>query len=283
MYGAIIGDITGSYYEVLEVAAKKSKTDTSEKRYQRRMKIMDLNFPLFDENSSYTDDTVTTLAILDATLNNKNYETTLIDYCSKEINLGVDKYGRSRFGANFCHWILHREPRDSYGNGCAMRVSAIGFLCNDIETVKKKTKEATIVSHNHPESLLCAEAVTTSIFYLRNKMSKEQLKEYINKNYFKVDYDINDLRHNYTFTSKAIDSVPIAIYSFLISNSFEDAIRIAISCGGDTDTIAAITGSLAESYYGIDHHLIDDCNKYLHDEQISLLNKVYHKKTYVLE
>ncbi len=277
MYGAIIGDVAGSYHEVLEISSKRDKNETKDQRYKRRIMIMNYNTLLFTKQSSYTDDTVLTLSILDASLNKGDYESYLRNYSIKEINKGLDIYGRNRFSLGFINWLYGKGNSNSYGNGCAMRVSAIGFLYDDIDTIKQKTIEATIPSHNHPDSLLCAEAITTSIYYLRNGFSKEELKKYITNNYFKLDYDIENLRYNYEFTSKAIDSVPIAIYAFLISSSFENAIRVAISCGGDSDTIAAITGSLAEAYYGIPNYLINEVNKYLTEDQIKLLSKVYNK------
>ena len=165
-----------------------------------------------------------------------------------------------------------------------MRISSIGFLCNSLEEVKEESYKATIPSHNHEESIKCAEAVAVSIFLLRNGLPKEKLKEYIEKNYFKLDYNLDDLRLNYLFTSRAIDSVPQAIYCFLESKDFENAIRISLSIGGDSDTIAAITGALAEAYYGVPEDLIEKVNPYLRDYMNTVLEKYYGKnKKKVLE
>lgn len=277
MYGLIAGDIAGDPKEVVEILAFKSKVDTANLRYQRRIAIMDPNVPLFESTASYTDDTATTLGILKSELDNTDYESTLRSYCMGELNLGLDKYGRSRFGSGFTSWITTGEPNNSYGNGSAMRISSIGFLNDDIEVIKEKTKRATIISHNHPESILCAEAISTSIYYLRQGYSKSEIKDYIVNNYFPLDYDIEDLRYNYVFTSKAITSVPIAVYAFLISNSFENAIRLALSCGGDSDTIAAITGSLAEAYYGVPDHIVKEVRSRLNESQLELLDRAYQK------
>ena len=276
MLGAIIGDVVGSYYEVLEVKEIKNGHRT----YEERIKILDQNTPLFTNNSSVTDDSILTFAIYKAIKENKPYEEMLKYYAKEEIDLGKDMYGRSRFGKGFVEWVNGNTQGTSYGNGASMRISPVGYLFDTLEEVKQETYKATIPSHNHEESILCAEAVSTSIFLLRNGMSKEELKEYIEKNYFKLDYDLEDLRRNYKFSSKSINSVPQAIFAFLESNSFEETIRNAISIGGDTDTIACIAGSLAESYYGIPEDLLEQVKPYLKDYMKELLDKekVFQKR-----
>ena len=276
MLGAIIGDVVGSYYEVLEVKEIKN----GHRSYEERIKILDQNTPLFTENSSVTDDSILTFAIYKAIKENKPYEEMLKYYAKKEIDLGKDMYGRSRFGKGFVEWVNGNTQGTSYGNGASMRISPVGYLFDTLEEVKQESYKATIPSHNHEESILCAEAVSTSIFLLRNGISKEELKEYIEKNYFKLDYDLEDLRRNYKFSSKSINSVPQAIFTFLESNSFEETIRNAISIGGDTDTIACIAGSLAESYYGIPQELLEQVKPYLKDYMIELLDKekVFQKR-----
>ena len=275
MLGAIIGDIAGSYLEVLEVIDKKQK---GIRDYKDRIKILDNNTSLFNDECSVTDDSILTIAIMDAILNNKDYGTCLKKYGLKEINLGLDRYGRSRFGPGFMSWLQGNSKGDSYGNGCAMRIAPVGYLFDTLEDVKRESYLATIPTHNNPDSIKCAEAVATSIFFLRHGMSKVELIEYITRYYFKLDYDLEDLRHNYIFTSKAIDSVPQAIFCFLKSYSFESAIRIALSIGGDTDTIACITGSIAEAYYGIPNEVIEDVNKYIPDYMKDILSKYYDKE-----
>ena len=276
MLGAIIGDVVGSYYEVLEVKEIKN----GHRSYEERIKILDQNTPLFTENSSVTDDSILTFAIYKAIKENKQYEEMLKYYAKKEIDLGKDMYGRSRFGKGFVEWVNGNTQGTSYGNGASMRISPVGYLFDTLEEVKQESYKATIPSHNHEESILCAEAVSTSIFLLRNGISKEELKEYIEKNYFKLDYDLEDLRRNYKFSSKSINSVPQAIFAFLESNSFEETIRNAISIGGDTDTIACIAGSLAESYYGIPQELLEQVKPYLKDYMKELLDKekVFQKR-----
>lgn len=276
MLGAIIGDVVGSYYEVLEVKEIKN----GHRSYEERIKILDQNTPLFTENSSVTDDSILTFAIYKAIKENKPYEEMLKYYAKKEIDLGKDMYGRSRFGKGFVEWVNGNTQGTSYGNGASMRISPVGYLFDTLEEVKQESYKATIPSHNHEESILCAEAVSTSIFLLRNGISKEELKEYIEKNYFKLDYDLEDLRKNYKFSSKSINSVPQAIFTFLESTSFEETIRNAISIGGDTDTIACIAGSLAESYYGVPQELLEQVKPYLKDYMKELLDKekVFQKR-----
>lgn len=276
MLGAIIGDVVGSYYEVLEVKEIKN----GHRSYEERIKILDQNTPLFTENSSVTDDSILTFAIYKAIKENKPYEEMLKYYAKKEIDLGKDMYGRSRFGKGFVEWVNGNTEGTSYGNGASMRISPVGYLFDTLEEVKQESYKATIPSHNHEESILCAEAVSTSIFLLRNGISKEELKEYIEKNYFKLDYDLEDLRKNYKFSSKSINSVPQAIFTFLESTSFEETIRNAISIGGDTDTIACIAGSLAESYYGVPQELLEQVKPYLKDYMKELLDKekVFQKR-----
>lgn len=281
MYGAIIGDVAGSYYEILEARARKNKQIRS---YMEKTMILDKNIPLFTDKSSCTDDSILTVAIMDAKINNRDYKEVLKEYGLRELELGNDIYNRGRFGKGFVKWIMGDYEGDSYGNGCAMRISSIGFLCNSLEEVKEESYKATIPSHNHEESINCAEAVATSIFLLRNGISKEKLKEYIENNYFKLDYDLDQLRLNYSFTSRAIDSVPQAIYCFLESKDFENAIRTSLSIGGDSDTIAAITGALAEAHYGVPNDLIEKVNPYLRDYMLPVLEKYYDKsKKKVLE
>lgn len=281
MYGAIIGDVAGSCYEFLEMNAKKDK---KLRPYMEKMLIMDKNVPLFTDNSSVTDDSILTTAIADAIINNRDYEEALRDYGLHEISKGNDMYGKSRFESCFIKWLLHKGEGNSFDNGCAMRISPVGFLFDDLKNVKIEAYEATSPSHNHEEAYKAAEAVATSIFLLRKGLSKEELKKYIEDNYYKLDYDLNELRLNYVFTNKASSSVPQAIFCFLESNNFEDAIRKAISIGGDSDTIACITGSLAEAYYGVPKKLINEVEKYLPVYIKIMLDKFYaleKNKTYI--
>lgn len=264
MIGAIIGDVVGSIYEELEY------TNDGKRKYVDRIKVMDSNTELFTDKCIVTDDSALTIAVADAILNNKDYSDTLREYGNREI-----EEGRNRFGSGFLKWLKGEGDCTSIGNGCAMRISPIGYLYNDINKIKEESRKLTITSHNNEDCVKCAEAVAVSIYLLKNKTSKEDLKKYIEDNYFSLDYDLEDLRNNYTFEVSAIKSVPQAIYCFLESNNFEDSIRKSLSIGGDSDTIACIACSLAEAYYGVPDEFIDKVKKYLLDYMVPILNQVY--------
>lgn len=272
MLGAIIGDIAGSTYEVEEVKSfKENKID-----YERRIKILDKSVPLFTEESSYTDDTVLTAAIANALLTDKDYYKNLKEFGLREINLGLDKYGRSRFGKNFIEWLKGNYIGKSYGNGCAMRISPIANYFNNLDDIISETRKATHTSHRNFEAEEMAELVSICIHLCKIKKSKDFIKKFFKDIYgYRFNYKLEDLQKNYKFTSRAIDSVPQAVFCFLESNSFEDAIRKAISIGGDSDTIAAITGSIAEAYYSIDENLIKEVESYLPEYIINIVNKFY--------
>ena len=277
MLGAIIGDVVGSYYEVLEI--NYYKEHKMPRLYVDRIKILDNSISLFSDNCSCTDDSILTCAIYDSIINGDcNYEKYLKDYGNKEINLGLDKYGRSRFGKGFVSWLKGNYQGYSYGNGAAMRISPVGFLFDSLDEVKKQSRLATIPSHNNIEAIKGAEAVAVSIFFLRKGMNKNEVEEYIKKNYYDLDYDLKDLQKNYRFSSKTSESVPQSLYIFFKSNDFEDAIRKAISIGGDSDTIACIVGSLAEAIYGIPDDLKEQVKPYLRDYMINLFYDIYYNE-----
>ena len=288
MLGAIIGDIAGSTYEVEEVKKVKEKLDTNgdEKR-----KILDKeNTPLFKEGSTYTDDSVLSIAIADALLNEsyfpEEFEKYLKDYGLNEISLGEDKFGRGRFGKGFYNWLLGDTFTNSYGNGCAMRISAVPMYCDTLNQIHTIAHNVTIPTHNHEESYQAVYAVCLAIYYAKKKKDKRFIKREIEE---KCGYDLNfnleELQDTYRFTSRAKDSVPQAIFCFLESEDFEDAIRKAISIGGDSDTIAAITGSIAENYYGIPQKIKDDVKPFIPESMNQVLvdfySEVYYKESLV--
>ena len=278
MLGTIIGDVVGSYYEVLEVSyLKRNKTN---RPYEERIKILNPNTPLFSNCCTYTDDTVLTCAIYDAIKNgNCDYKKYLKEYGLKELELGKDNFNRARFGKGFKEWLLNDKPGISYGNGAAMRISPVGYLFDNLDEVKLETVKACVPSHNNIEAITGAMAVSTSIYLLRNGISKEEVIDYIKEDFYDLEYDLESLQRNNTFSSRTSLSVPVALYVFSVSNSFEDAIRKAISVGGDSDTIAAIVGSLAESYFGVPEDLKEEVKKYLNDDIINLLEgeKIWKK------
>jgi len=222
--GAIAGDIIGSAYEWNNV-----KT---------------VDFELFCETSTYTDDSVLTLATMIALLKG-------ISYVDCYQLFGKNNPGRG-YGGHFRAWIRSKnpEPYNSYGNGSAMRVSPVGWYGNSIEEVMDEAKKSAEVTHNHPEGIKGAQSTAVAIYMARTGKSKEEIKQFI-MNTFQYDLErkIDDIRPAYEFDVTCQGSVPEAIIAFLESTDFENAIRLAISIGGDSDTIACITGGIAEAYY----------------------------------
>lgn len=275
MLGAIIGDVAGSIYEVKEVSAQKQGFKRS---YEKRIMILDKGFPLFTDSSVITDDSILTTAVADALINDKDYASVIREYGLRFVSIGMDTDGRSKFGNGFVNWLENPLLNNSYGNGCAMRISPVPELLDNLQDVKEVVKKVTITTHNHPEALLCAEALAVCIYLAKNKVAKKFIKEVIERDYFKLDYDLVWLQRNYEFSSRAINSVPESIYVFLVSNGFEDAIRKAISIGGDSDTIACMVGSIAEAYYGVPVSIKDEVQKYLPDYMKKVVNQFYEKK-----
>jgi len=226
MLGSITGDIIGSVYEF---NSHKPEYD----------------FPLFTEESIFTDDTVLTVALADSILSGTDYKTKLLEY--------YHLYPHCSYGGGFHAWANsdNPQPYNSWGNGSAMRVSPVGWAYNDIETVLLKAKESAEVTHNHPEGIKGAQATAASIFLARTNKSKKEIKAFIETAFnYNLDLDIGDLRKTYQFNESCQGTVPQAIFTFLVSDSFEDSIRKAIYIGGDSDTLAAINGSIAEAFYG---------------------------------
>lgn len=280
MIGSIIGDVVGSIYEVKEINAIKNN-ENKKRPYEERINILDKSVPLFNEGSCYTDDTALTCAIADAVINNEDYEKSLRRFGLRELSLGKDRFGRNAFSEGFIKWLKHKKDGDSFGNGSAMRISPIGFLYDDVETIKKEVYKATIPSHNNSEAIKGAEAVAITIFLARNGKTKEEIKEYIENNYYKLDFDLEYLQKNYRFSSKCSETVPQAIFCFLESNGFEDAIRKSISIGGDSDTIACIVGGISEAYYGIPTNLTKEIEKYLPFYLSLIVRQFYFKRIFL--
>lgn len=184
-------------------------------------------------------------------------------------------YPHCGYGSTFINWIFceNPEPYYSYGNGAAMRISPVGFVANSLEEVKELSKKVTEVSHNHPEGIKGAEATAVAIFMARNGSTKEEIKEYINQNYYPMDFTLDEIRDSYQFDVSCQGSIPQALMAFFESNDFEDAIRNAISIGGDSDTIAAICGGIAEAYYGIPDSIRNEALTYLDENLLMILDR----------
>lgn len=261
MLGAIIGDIVGSRFEFNNT----NKTD----------------FKLFTPESSFTDDTICTIAIADAILREVSFEQSLLEWCRKYPN------PKGAYGGSFARWIhsQYPEPYNSFGNGSAMRVSPCGYLptMQDVLMYARKSAECT---HNHPEGIKGAECVALCIalskrhYHNVSKIgrSKERIKQLVAERYgCNLNQTCDEIRRTNRFNETCQITVPQVIVCFLESTDFESAIRLAVSIGGDSDTIAAITGSIAEAYYGIPQHIQDKALSYLDADMKSVVTNFRQK------
>lgn len=238
MLGAIAGDIIGSIYE-------SNNIKTTE-------------FPLFHPACTFTDDTILTIAVAEVLFEGDygNHDAYIDKY-----HEWFDRYPSAGFGNTFQEWAWSksRRPYNSWGNGSAMRVSPIGYAFDTLEETLFEAKVSAEVTHNHPSGIRGAQAVAAAIFLARNGKDKQQIKQWIEENIeWRLDKTIDEIRPDYTFDVSCFGSVPPAIIAFLESNDYEDAIRKAISLGGDSDTIACVTGGIAEAFYrGVPKHIVD--------------------------
>ncbi len=245
MYGAILGDIIGSPFE-----------------FDRGDKTK--NFELFSKGCGFTDDSVMTIAVGEALLA-VGSEATVKEIEEAVVSNMQDwgrRYPHAGYGGKFRHWLKEKSPKPygSYGNGSAMRVSAAGWLYDSMERTREVARATANVTHNHPEGIKGAEAIASAIYMARNDSSKEEIKEYIEREFhYNLDRTLDEIRPGYHMDETCQRTVPEAIIAFLESKDFEDAVRNAVSLGGDTDTLGAITGSIAEAFYGIPAVLIAEC------------------------
>lgn len=257
MIGAIIGDIVGSRFEFNNT----NRTD----------------FELFTDECSYTDDTICTIAIADAILKGKSYKDSLVEWCRKYPN------PKGSYGGSFARWIYDPQPYGSYGNGSAMRVSPVGWVFNDYTSVEDHAKRTAEVSHNNIEGIHGAQCVANLIFHLRTKrIDKDAVSRCVKRSYGYAIPDINVLKRSNIFNETCQVTVPQAISCFLEANSFEETIRLAVSIGGDSDTIAAIAGSIAEAYYPIPKEMYDKAFGYLPTDMLDVIGdffKMLNNKT----
>jgi ADP-ribosylglycohydrolase len=247
MIGAIAGDIIGSVFEWHNVKSTR--------------------FDLFSSGSTFTDDTVMTVAVAASILHNRDYSRVLKEYGRKFPHRG--------YGGKFREWLHSGDyaPYNSYGNGSAMRVSPVGFAFDTLEEVLKEAERSAEVTHNHPEGIKGAQAVAAAIFLARTGESKESIKKYIIEK-FKYDFhrSIQEMRPTYEFDETCPGSVPQAITAFLESTDYENAIRLAVSLGGDSDTIACIAGGIAQAYYqSIPEHIVKETRRILDTDLLSVV------------
>ena len=259
MYGAILGDIIGSPYE-----------------FDRGSKTKD--FPLFSELSTFTDDTVMTIAIADTFLD----DTLPMDeeIIRQRLIASMQRYGKlyphAGYGGMFRRWLRSSNPRSygSYGNGSAMRVASVAWLFNDFWLIQRMAHLSAEVTHSHPEGIKGAEATAAAIFLARTGCTKAEIKSYI-ENVFGYDLSrtCDEIRPGYHHVETCQETVPEAITAFLEGESFEDVIRTAVSLGGDCDTLTCIAGSIAEAFYEVPEELKQECHNRLPEQLLKVLLK----------
>lgn len=244
MIGAIAGDIIGSVYE--------------------RHNLKRVDFPLFDPRCRFTDDTVLTVAVADAILTGSD--------CAGKLREYFRLYPNRGYGPGFSRWAASNRssPYYSMGNGSAMRVSPVGFAFDTLDEVLEQAKRSAEVTHNHPEGINGAQAVASAVFLGRTGNSKEEVKAYIERTFgYNLSEPLDEIRRSYRFDMTCPGSVPQAIIAFLESNDFEDAVRKAISIGGDSDTIACMAGGIAQAFYGGIPKEIEDKVRSLLDQRLN--------------
>ena len=244
MIGAIVGDIIGSVYEWNNIKTK--------------------DFQLFSPRCTFTDDTVMTLAIAEGLMNGGSVAAFI-----QTIKKYGRKYPNAGYGGRFGSWLFSDDihPYNSWGNGSAMRVSSVAWMFDSLSEVEQYAGVTAAVTHNHPEGIKGAQATAAAIFLARKGKTKDEVKAYVESQYgYDLSRNLDEIRVNYHFNVSCQETVPEAITAFLESVDFEDAIRNAISLGGDSDTIAAITGSIAEAAYNVPEEIkvkaltfLDDC------------------------
>jgi ADP-ribosylglycohydrolase len=252
MIGAIAGDIIGSRYE----------------RFGKGTAMKSKDFELFTDESRFTDDTALTIATMRALLDGIPFDMAYAFYALK--------YPKAGYGGRFANWAqsVVQEPYNSFGNGSAMRVSPLGIVYNSIEGTLKKAKESAEVTHNHPEGVKGAQATAAAIYIACEGGDKKEIRDYISENFgYDLNRTVDGIRPNYKFRVSCQKSVPEAIIAFLDSTDWEDAVRNAVSLGGDTDTQACIAGAIAEAFYQeIPSYVIDETFKRIDDHMKIILS-----------
>ena len=260
MYGAILGDIIGSPYEF----DRDSKTK---------------EFPFFDKGARFTDDSVMTIAVAEALMDTMGKSDEEIRTAiSDSMRLWGHRYPDAGYGGRFRGWLAHTDykPYKSYGNGSAMRVSSAGWLFDTLEETRHMATLTAEVTHNHPEGIKGAQATAAAIWMARHDATKEGIKEYIMDKFgYDLNRDCDDIRPDYFFDVSCQGTVPEAIIAFLDSWDFESAIRLAVSLGGDSDTLTCITGGIAEAFYKeIPEHILAEMRNRLDADWWDIINGV---------
>lgn len=265
MIGAIIGDVVGSKFEF----------------HNHRSK----DFELFSDSCEFTDDTVMTLAVAkalqpyEAITDFERFKGELVEVMHE---VGM-RYPNCGYGGRFGVWMMEKrmEPYNSYGNGSAMRVSPAAWFAGSLEECEALAAATAEVTHNHSEGVKGAVSVAGAIYLARTGHGMDEIKEYANK-FYNIDFTLDEIRETYRFNETCQETVPQAFEAFFESTGFEDAVRSAVSIGGDSDTLAAITGSVAEAFYGIDDDMgtaaLSYLDPYLFEIAESFINKFIDKE-----
>lgn len=258
LYGAILGDMIGSVYE------------------GRRRAIKTKDFELFVERCHFTDDTTLTIAIAEALLTAGTDADDMKNVFVSSMQTWGRKYIHVGYSRSFKQWLLEDNPQPlpKSSNGSAMRVSSVGWLFDTIERTRQVARQTAEVSHNTPEGIRGAESVASAVFLARNAASKDDIKTYVTNEFgYDLSRTLDEIRPNYYPIFACEGSVPEALISFLESENFEDAVRNAVSLGGDSDTLAAIAGSVAEAFYEIPIELIREGHKRLPEDMREVVIK----------
>ncbi|HOG49838.1 MAG TPA: ADP-ribosylglycohydrolase family protein [Lentisphaeria bacterium] len=253
MLGAIIGDIVGSRFEWHNHCSKR--------------------FKLFTADCFFTDDTVMTLAVAQAILEAAGDYKNLGQLTIKNMQKIGRRYPDCGYGGMFANWMFSDQPQpyNSFGNGAAMRVSACGFAATSLQETLSLAQKVTEVTHNHPEGIKGAQATAAAVFLARTGHDQNAIRAYIEQNYYPLTKTVDEIRPTYQFNETCQETVPQAITAFLEADSFEDALRNAISIGGDSDTVAAITGGIAEAAFDIPADIRNNALPFLDDSLRKIL------------
>lgn len=254
LYGAIIGDIAGSRFEF--------------DNYRKK------DFELFSKNCFFTDDTVMTLAVAKAIMNCAGDYTALSEMTAKTMREVGRHYPDCGYGGRFNMWMFSNTmpAYHSFGNGSAMRVSAVAYIARPREEVKELSRAVTCVTHDHPEGIKGAEATALLTYDALHGASMQELRATA-ESYYDLNFTIDEIRPTYRFNETCQDTVPQALQAFFEAKSFEDAIRTAVSVGGDSDTLAAITGGIAEAYFGVPEDMKVKAESYLDARLLKILKE----------
>ena len=258
MYGAILGDMIGAPYEFDR--GNKSK-----------------EFPMFVKESQFTDDTVMTIAVAEALMDSvgKSDEEVKAALVSSMQKWG-HKYRYAGYGGRFAVWLKKADPKPygSYGNGSAMRASSVGWMFDSMEETRKYAKLSAVVTHDHPEGIKGAEATAAIIYMARNGSSKDEIKDYVIREFgYDLSRTCDEIRPKYHHVESCQETVPEAITAFLEGKDFEDVIRTAVSLGGDCDTLTCIAGGMAEAFYGVPEEFKEECRKRLSEDILEVLDR----------